>query len=767
MATGATETSKQTTSKILDRSGAQTERQNHNMTLSHDTWALLIGINCYIPGRAGNKRSVHYGNLKGCVNDTLAVKNYLESIGVRNIKRLTSTTDPKSGRPIEERSEKIPTFANVERELESITKKASRGDLVYIHYSGHGIRREALGTQEGQRFSGDKINGTALALADVMDEGPYLTGYQLGVFVKRMVKLKDLRVTLILDSCFSGQGTRDAIYSTSSYIGYRTADEGFDSMTLPVDLEVDDRIAEIDRTIGDSSESRNAIVKASWLANPTGCTILTACDFNESAREETKSGSTSTHGAFTFYMLERLQQNLASSSSRRPTHAHVRDYVEEKLSQSHKQSPVLHGDGEHIFFGKERVIERPLCRILTQTDDEVELDIGYAQGVSLGAKYTVYPENQVPGSNNSTPFEAYVTNLSASNPFRSTAAIIRPDDYIGPINLKSGSAMLDTWALPETTVDISPSLRRALSSAGIPLQTLEDELTAVGITISDPGDKTDPKPSYILDLNNTQVLQIYTQTKSNNRERIQRIPKILLTDPNWAKDITTVLNHICRFQSLRNIRNTDPCCQLPPNCLEILVKQRPNRRAKVRLLETINGRYNTLHGAQIAYSFRLSDKYTASGSSHLFASFYMFNATWGITKLHPALGQPSIQLSNTKRESFILEMDVPPPRCAEDPDCIEDVIRVFLCTANKSWEDVSLEELPAEMPVTPLKHEETIIDGTMAEGMDDDTMGGRNGIAKPGGFDGDDDFDFDEKWGFVDIVVRTSPMIEGVAGALV
>ncbi|KAK6537569.1 hypothetical protein TWF694_011751 [Orbilia ellipsospora] len=738
------------------------------MTLSHgthNTWALLIGINCYVPGRAGNTRSVLYPNLKGCVSDTLAVKKYLETIGVQNIALLTSTADPKSDRPIEEGTDKIPIFANVERELDYIIKKASPGDLVYIHYSGHGIRREALGTQEGQRFSGDKINGTALALADVMDGGPYLTGYQLGVFVKRMVKQKDLRVTLILDSCFSGRGTRDATSSTASYVSYRTGGEGFDSVVLPIDREVDNSIAEIDRKIGESSESRNAIVKASWLANPTGCTILTACDFNESAREETRVGTQSTHGAFTFYMLEKLQQSLASS--RRPTHAHVRDYVETKLSVSHKQSPVLHGDGEHIFFGKEKVVERPLCRILTQTDDEVELDIGYAQGVNLGAVYNLYPEGEVPGSDDATPLKACVTDVSPSFPFRSTATIMRPDDYMGPINVKSGSAMLDTWALPETTVDISPSLWKALDSAGIPLNTLGDELASVGIIISDPSDKTNSKQSYILDINKKQILQIYIKTKSNNRERIQRTPKISIADSNWAKDLTTVLNHICRHQSLRNIKNTDRFCQLPPDCLEVVVKQRVGRR--LRPLEKVDGIYNATHGTQIVYNFRLSDKYTAS--RYLFASFYMFNATWGISKLHPAPGQPSIQLSTSKFERFMLEMDVPPPRCAEDPDGIEDVIRVFLCTANKSWEDVSLEELPTEMLVTPLKEEETIVDATVSEDVDevlmDVEMGERNAVLKNPGDCEDDDVDFDEKWGYVDIVVRTSPMIEGVAGALV
>ncbi|KAK6538412.1 hypothetical protein TWF694_011288 [Orbilia ellipsospora] len=67
--------------------------------LKSRTWALLNGIDCYIPGpNSETKRSLTYSNLRGCVNDITVVMSYLESIGVpkANIALLTSTPNPET-----------------------------------------------------------------------------------------------------------------------------------------------------------------------------------------------------------------------------------------------------------------------------------------------------------------------------------------------------------------------------------------------------------------------------------------------------------------------------------------------------------------------------------------------------------------------------------------------------------------------------------------------------------------------------------------------
>ncbi|EPS45329.1 hypothetical protein H072_699 [Dactylellina haptotyla CBS 200.50] len=716
------------------------------MTLSHGTWGLLIGIDCYI---RGNVRKVEYRNLRGCVSDVRAVKKYLDSLGVQNVAVLTSSIQSGSDRPLEDGTAKLPIYENVARELEYIIANASPGDLVYIHYSGHGIRREKLGTQPGfQRFTGDQINGTALALADVMDEGVYLTGYQLGVFVKRMVKQKNLRVTLVLDSCFSGQGFRGPSLD-AQYVAFRTAEGGFDDSVLQCDLDLEEKIAKMDQAIGDTGDHRNATVRSTWLTNPTGCTILTACDFHQSAREETRAESNLIHGAFTFYMLEKLQSD---SSLRRPTHASVKDYVQGKLRSSRdQQSPVLHGDGDHIFFGRERIFERPVCHIISQTDSMVDLDIGSAQGVVPGAVYNVFLEDQVPSSDTTPPFTAWITETDPLDPFRSRAYLsdydpLRPTD---PRKARGGSAMLSTWAVPDTVIKLSKSVQTALSSRGMHMTDLQAELAITqGLIVSTDANKA----ALYLDLSEDATFQIYTCETKDTWRQIDRIPNISITQQNAIPDVCYLLRHIARFQSIKTL-NQSGMAELPENCLDITIQARGvDDRGFKTIQKGEDGKYHTTDGAVLKFFFRLSKSYIEQPTfQDLYLSAYMLNGTCGIQKHHPAVGQPSLRMSEGKLERMGLQMEVPPPRTKYDADTIEDTIRVFLCTTNISWEDITLSDLPKETLPTPLAmaDSEKIVDPTVTE--KNTRSWDRSGRPVP--------LEDEERWGYIDIVVETSPLL--------
>ncbi|KAJ6261373.1 hypothetical protein Dda_4043 [Drechslerella dactyloides] len=719
-------------------------------------WALLIGIDCYI---WGEERSVRYRNLNGCVNDVKAVEEYLGAIGVRNVTVLTSSGRPGSDRPIEEGTPKLPIYGNVKRELERIIDKASAGDLVYIHYSGHGIRRQALGLSMGPHFAGDEINGIALALADVMAGGAYLTGYHLGVFAREMVR-KGLRPTLVLDSCFSGQGIRNSASTSAMNSSSRTVDGRNDLSVLEIDEEANAEAAKMDPDI-ERLCYRNATVRPSWLANPTGCTVLAACEFNESALEETLPGTTSTHGIFTFRMLEILKQTL---SQRRPTHASVRGYVKSKFdSLSKKQSPVLHGDGDYVFFGKERVVERPICRILRKIDGQVELDVGYAQGVVNGAIYNVYQEDQLPGWESLHPPTATVIEALKESPFRSRARLSgnnvdAPGHTYGPPEtdpghepkeVSGGSAVLSSWAVPYTVVR---TFRTAQETSEAQVAALRNELAAhypSEFDLTDHENETEPSPTFAVDLDKNKMFRVYIlDNTSKSWNRGQRIPNVSVENNNWVKDLISVLRHLSRFRSIKDIRNESSHTRLSPSCLEVTVQTLTGVRQCIEVPRGSDGKYRATHGAQVRCIFKPSKEYINSRGEDLYVSFYMFSATWGISKLHPALGQPALLLT-TKGEHFTLTMHVPPPRSKEDPDEIEDIVRAFICNTNRSWEDITLPDLPAEAFITPLQAETEILVATPAHAD-------RNGVICHRTDSWDED-ELEEKWGFADIVLRTSP----------
>lgn len=142
-----------------------------------------------------------------------------------SIARLTATCG--EGRPVEDEGF-WPIHQNIVRELNRITVIVTRGDLVYIHYSGHGIRRDATPPDP----DGDSLRGMALVMTDVLRGGPYLSGYQLGSFIRTMVQ-KDLRVALVLDSCYSGRAIR------GPEVTPRTMPDQYDDTWLESDIEAD------------------------------------------------------------------------------------------------------------------------------------------------------------------------------------------------------------------------------------------------------------------------------------------------------------------------------------------------------------------------------------------------------------------------------------------------------------------------------------------------------------------------------------------------
>ena len=78
--------------------------------------ALLIGINY--------KDTSH--ELTGCIEDTNSVNTFLEKNGYSDIKKLTDETEVK------------PTRDNIMNELTDLLTNSEDGDLIFIHYSGHG-----------------------------------------------------------------------------------------------------------------------------------------------------------------------------------------------------------------------------------------------------------------------------------------------------------------------------------------------------------------------------------------------------------------------------------------------------------------------------------------------------------------------------------------------------------------------------------------------------------------------------------------------------
>jgi hypothetical protein len=96
--------------------------------------AILIGIN-YI----GQK-----GQLSGCHNDAMNIKKYLINVhGFKESEMLILMDDNKHH---------APTRRNIEDAFQRITQYSQAGDVVFVHYSGHGSRIPDLDGDESDGY---------------------------------------------------------------------------------------------------------------------------------------------------------------------------------------------------------------------------------------------------------------------------------------------------------------------------------------------------------------------------------------------------------------------------------------------------------------------------------------------------------------------------------------------------------------------------------------------------------------------------------------
>ncbi|MBD1902655.1 caspase family protein [Trichocoleus sp. DQ-A3] len=158
--------------------------------------ALLVGINDY----PANDRFLR--NLEGCVTDVALQEELLVhrfGFNPSDVVKLTSNQAPAQQ----------PTRNNILTAFEEhLIKQAKPGDVVVFHFSGHGSRLGDPNPIQGcanQAFN-DEFNST-LVVADEgqKDLAPDIMGRTLFLL---MSALNTENVTVVLDSCHSGGGTR-------------------------------------------------------------------------------------------------------------------------------------------------------------------------------------------------------------------------------------------------------------------------------------------------------------------------------------------------------------------------------------------------------------------------------------------------------------------------------------------------------------------------------------------------------------------------------
>jgi hypothetical protein len=187
-------------------------------TWSAQKWALLIGVNDYTKGPA-------HWDLRGCENDVLMTRSLLvDKFGFPegNVRTLLSAE---------------ATAQAIRSSIEEwLIAQAQPEDIVYFHFSGHGSQTR---DQEGEEEDGkdELICPTDMEIGNLQS---VITDDQLRELFGRV---QARNVTIILDACHSGTGTRDL------------------SLSYP-------RFAEFDPTLSEGGAGTRAVVMTAATAKP-------------------------------------------------------------------------------------------------------------------------------------------------------------------------------------------------------------------------------------------------------------------------------------------------------------------------------------------------------------------------------------------------------------------------------------------------------------------------------------------------------------------
>lgn len=318
-------------------------------------YALLVGINDYTP---------EVGKLYGCLNDVDHFRDYLTS------------TFGKQQLQLEVLKDSDATRGNIIKLFRSHLGKAGAEDVALFQYCGHGARwAAARGFKEFYPDGKDE----GLVLYDSRRPGsaaPYdLADKELAILLTEVAK-KDPHITVILDCCHSGSGTRTA--DDFRHLKRRMTHEVFDER--PLDSYLDGHYAGLQK-------------KKQPLFIPSSKHILLAACERVQQAYETQNRS----GVFTdtlLHVLDKSGSDISYADLFVRCRAAVRQYADNQTPQFETSEQFNAYAG---FLGR-KVTHAARRFSVYFEDDSWKIDCGALHGLPTEAdkvvQFALYPEDK-------------------------------------------------------------------------------------------------------------------------------------------------------------------------------------------------------------------------------------------------------------------------------------------------------------------------------------------------------------------------------------
>jgi len=268
--------------------------------------ALLIGINRYkIPG----------ADLRGCVNDVRNIQQVLMSYYGFTPESMTLLLDSDA------------TRVRMQKEIQKLFKGAKPGDVLYLHFSGHGSNVEDTNGDEADRR--DEI----LCPHDIDWKKP-LTDDWLRIQIDKVKP--GVNLTLVMDCCHSGTITRQ----------FAPPDAPVINRYLPSPLDIaheemgDRHRGRLFRPRGLKAGKSKAISDTTVTNIPE--VLFTGCRADQESADAYLSGSY--NGALTYNLVKAIKQSKGKLTNRKLHELTINAIKKAKFNQT----PQLEGNATNL-----------------------------------------------------------------------------------------------------------------------------------------------------------------------------------------------------------------------------------------------------------------------------------------------------------------------------------------------------------------------------------------------------------------------------------
>ena len=306
-------------------------------------YALLVGINEYPPP---------VPRLSGCVNDVNALSTFLQN-------RIANDNFQVQLRTL---IDQAATREGIITEFREHLGQATPNDLVLFSYSGHGSQEKA--PPEFYPMEPDGMNETLVCWDSRLDSGRDLADKELAKLIAEVAGNRP-QITVILDCCHSGSGTRPV------NIRYVEPDE----RQRPVESYIFS-MADVLSSASSPERSESASEKSLFQGRHV---LLAACHESETAKEYRKME----RGAFSYFLLETLQQANGALTYRdafRRTNALIRAQVPQ---QSPQLEATYEEDLDLYFLSRQKQVAMPYYTMSYHAELGWVIDGGAIHGMSV------------------------------------------------------------------------------------------------------------------------------------------------------------------------------------------------------------------------------------------------------------------------------------------------------------------------------------------------------------------------------------------------